>query len=301
MVKHRWHEAFTALLLSIRCMMGLAQGSIEVVSFSGNGELTWSENPDLVRYKVQWASSLDGEWHDSWHTLTGLEPTGSVNTARVPMFYRVVGVDAHTVLMIHADAKHGNRCITDEIEHELLVKGDTHISTDASRFGGSSIYFDGTGDYLESPVSDDWAFGTGDFTAELWVNFSSTPSPVGVHLIGPHTQGVSTQWCLLYEGNGIKLFINGQPNVAVPWLPTTNQWYHIAGVRASGTTYLFIDGQLRNTGSSTANIPAVRTLTIGAANNPALFLHGYLDEIRVSKGVACWTSNFTPPQSRYPY
>lgn len=154
---------------------------------------------------------------------------------------------------------------------------------------------------MESPVSDDWAFGTGDFTAELWVNFSSTPSPAGVHLIGPHTQGIATQWCLLYEGNAIKLFINGLANVSVAWSPTTAHWYHIAGVRASSTTYLFIDGQLQNTGSSTANIGGGRTLTIGAANNPSLFLHGYLDEVRVSKGVARWTSSFTPPERAYPY
>ena len=255
----------------------------------------------MVRYKVQWASSLDGEWHDFGEMLTGIDATGSDHTVLVPMFYRVVGVDAPTVLMIHGDGEQGSRLITDEIEHVIQVQGDAHISTEASRFGGSSVFFDGGGDYLESPVSDDWAFGTGDFTAELWVNFSSTPSSAGVHLIGPHTQGVATQWSLLYEGNAIKLFINGQPNASVAWLPTTDQWYHIAGVRASGATYLFIDGQLRDTGSSTANIGGGRTLTIGAANNPALFLHGYVDEIRISKGAARWTESFTPPESAYPY
>ena len=299
MIKRRGHEAFAALLLSMCCMMGLAEASFEVVSFGGNGELRWSEHPDMVGYKVQWASSLEGEWYDSWEMLRGIEATGSDHTVLVPMFYRVVGVDAHTVVMIHGDGEQASTSITDEMEHEIEVKGDAHISREASRFGGSSVYFDGSGDYLESPISDDWAFGTGDFSVELWVNFSSAPSVV--HLIGLHTSGVNTEWSLIYEGSALKLLITGQPNVVAVWSPSTNQWYHVAGVRASGTTYLFIDGQLRSTGSSTRSIPAVRTLTVGAANNPALFLHGYVDEIRISKGVARWTSNFTPPESRYPY
>jgi hypothetical protein len=298
-VKQRLHGVFAALVLSIVCMMGPAEATFEIVSFGGNGELRWAEHPDMVRYKVQWASSLEGEWYDSWEMLRGIEATGSDHTVLVPMFYRVVGVDAHTVLIVHGDGEHGSKRVADEMEHAIQVRGDAHISTEASRFGGSSVYFDGNGDYLESPVSDDWGFGTGDFTAELWVNFSLAPSVV--HLIGLHTSGINTEWSLVYEGNALKLYILGLANVAAIWSPLTNRWYHLAAVRTSGTTYLFIDGQLRSTGTSTASIVAGRTLTIGAANNPTLFMHGYVDEVRISKGVARWTSNFTPPESAYPY
>ena len=119
-------------------MMGPAVATFEVVSFVGNGELSWSEHPDMVRYKVQWASSLEGQWYDSWDMLKGIEAKGSDQTVLVPMFYRDVGVDAHTVLMIHGDAEPGSNPITDEMGHGLLIKGDTRVSTDAFRFGGAA-------------------------------------------------------------------------------------------------------------------------------------------------------------------
>lgn len=52
MMTERWHEVFAALLLGTGCMMGVAEGSFEVASFSRNGELTWAEHPDMARYKV---------------------------------------------------------------------------------------------------------------------------------------------------------------------------------------------------------------------------------------------------------
>ena len=119
-------------------------------------------------------------------------------------------------------------------------------------------------------------------------------------LAGPwNDSGVATEWSLVCEGGSLKFFVSGRPVASTPWNPTLGVWYHLAATRAAGTLRLFIDGSVRDTVNNTDDIGGNRVLAIGAADNPTLFLNGYLDEIRISKGVAVWTGNFTPPIAPY--
>jgi hypothetical protein len=267
--------------------------------------LTWSNDPGLHRYKVKWSPSLlGGEWHDSWEALRDITPTGETVTVSVPLFYRVFGVDSNVVLLLHADGEHGSTNVIDEMGHALTARGNAHVSSNRACFGSGSLAFDGSGDYVETPTGDEWAFGDGDFTVECFLCFDTAPDYSDiVHVVGLHTSGSGTEWSIVHENGTLKLFINGQSRVSRSWYPIpTGQWHHVAAVRASGTTYLFINGGNGSTsGASGGTIGAARTLTIGAANNPSLYLNGYVDEVRISKGVARWTSAFTPPSDAYPY
>jgi hypothetical protein len=85
-----------------------------------------------------------------------------------------------------------------------------------------------------------------------------------------------------------------------------NVWTHIAVTRSGNTIYIFKDGELTTGYSTTLNnfyTSAVENLYIGGyADNIGgwvIELDGWIDEFRLSKGIARWTSNFTPPTEEY--
>ena len=86
------------------------------------------------------------------------------------------GNDADTKLLIHSDSTDGNTTFTDSSStgHTVTANGNVHHETDAQKFGDTAMYFDGTGDYLSIPDSDDWEFGNGDFTVDTWIKTTDT-------------------------------------------------------------------------------------------------------------------------------
>ena len=87
--------------------------NVYIQSLSGNGVLTWTNHPQAISYKVQWAPTLAGPWSDSWESLTNFPATGAVYTAAVPMFYRLGAVlstnlpTTPSTLLIHGDGPDG--------------------------------------------------------------------------------------------------------------------------------------------------------------------------------------------------
>ena len=92
----------------------------------------------------------------------------------------------------------------------------------------------------------------------------------------------------------------GGNNYGTTWLPVVDTWYHVAITRASGTLRHFIDGtQVGSNITATDNVSTSDTLYVGSNQSPGDYWDGYLDELRISKGIARWTSNFTPPSTQY--
>ena len=96
------------------------------------------------------------------------------------MSVRNVSADEHAILLIPSDTTDGSTVFEDKsgIAHQITANGDVHHSTTQSKFGSSAIYFDGNGDYLSIPDSEDWNFGSGDFTIDFWVRFDSWPPEI---------------------------------------------------------------------------------------------------------------------------
>lgn len=131
------------LLMTAMTGTAFADAGITITSFHGNGQLTW-DGSNLTAYAVQWAPSATGPWTSTWEHLSWIAGSGSTYTAAVPMFYRVIGFqDPQSTLLIHGDGQDGSINIVDQNAHAVTVYGDTHITTNQSVFGGSSIYFDG--------------------------------------------------------------------------------------------------------------------------------------------------------------
>ena len=160
-----------------------------------------------------------------------------------------------------------------------------------------SVQFDGSGDYLSLASTSDFAYGTGDFTWEMWVyiiSFSGNRyildhgSNGGTISNGDngntrfhyYTSTTGTSSILYTTGFGTQL--------------STNTWYHFAAVRKNGITSLYTNGILSVSASDTHNYSA-QTLTIGQYGAGSYEFNGHISNLRILKGTALYTSNFTPP------
>ena len=202
-------------------------------------------------------------------------------------------------ILLHGDGTNGSTTFTDSSSnnHTLTVNGDTQISTAQSKFGGASMYFDGNGDYLT--VSDSsLALGTGEYTIELWVYILSATSLEAMASCGISTSA-NGSWQLRFGNNGIINFRVGTTTK----LSTTisfNTWHHLAVTRdSSNTGRMFLNGTLEDS-STFNNNHSQDALKIGVSRNLGYYFDGYIDDFRITKGVARYTSNFTPPTEPFP-
>jgi len=180
--------------------------------------------------------------------------------------------------------------------------GNASTSSAVKKFGTGSLYFDGTGDYLMMPRADpNVAFGTGNFTIEFWLYFSGTPS---VFYALFDTRPASTQgaYTFLYLNNDrtLRFWVSSADRITSSVL-SANTWYHVAVCRSSSSTKMFIDGtQTGSTYNDTNNYIASRILigsSFSGGSSITNSLNGYLDDFRITKGVARYTSNFTAPSA----
>ena len=154
-----------------------------------------------------------------------------------------------------------------------------------------SNYFDGSGDYLTTSTGTPLVLGTGDFTVECWVNKSVTGT-ANLIVFGAGGGGGANDLVLYTaSANELVLYANTTVRITGPSL-FNNRWHHIAAVRASGTTRLYLDGLLVGSWVDATNYTA-NTLTVGW---PSSTWNGFISNFRVVKGTAVYTgSTFTPP------
>ena len=188
------------------------------------------------------------------------------------------------------------------IKNNLETVGNAQISTSVVKYGTGSMALDGTGDYLTAPQSTLYDFGTGDFTVEFWTYMNATADTT---FISKFISGAYA-WLVQYiSGTGLRFYWgnNGTLDsfVVGSWSPSTSTWYHVAVTRASGTLRLFIDGTQVGTTTNSSSYTSVTSLSIGrnADAGGIQYLNGYMDDIRITKGVARYTAAFTPPTAAF--
>jgi hypothetical protein len=181
--------------------------------------------------------------------------------------------------------------------------GDAKLSTAVSKFGGSSMSFDGTGDYAVQPTNINFGYGTGDFTIEFWLYMNSISADQTI--FSNLTSDTSVNPHIYYaSGGGIRYFTGSSNRITGSTL-SINTWYHIAVCRASGSTRMFINGTQTGSTYTDANnygttAPlGIATYWVSGSPATASTLNGYIDDLRVTKGYARYTSNFTAPTSAF--
>lgn len=164
---------------------------------------------------------------------------------------------------------------------------------------GGSVYFDGTGDYLEISNLSSLQFGTGDFTVEAWVHKTGQGANGYDNLIGiGQTVGATTGWYLeVSSSRGIYFTIDNNPITYGTWA-NDSIWHHIAVTRSSGTVNIWLDGVSVASGTLATSVPTSGTTAkIGNYYNGTTnyTFNGHISDLRVVKGTAVYTSAFTPP------
>ena len=220
----------------------------------------------------------------------------------------MAGIDQYTKLLLHCDGADGSTSFPDSSDsgHTVTANGDAQVDTAQSKFGGASGLFDGNSDNLTIPDSDDWSLGSADFTLDWWIRFNAAIH--NANYIGQIADG-NNRWGCAYNSNVFyAMYIvdsaTAKADYNKAWSPSTNTWYHIAVVRSGDDILWFVDGVEQNP-TATVSLPAGYSLPnlgsvahIGGYSNDGFF-NGWMDEVRVSKGIARWTSNFTPPTASY--
>lgn len=306
-----------------------------VTATAGNGQvaLSWTAPASvapITDYVVQYSSNSDSTWttfSDGTSTATSATVTGLTNgtayTFRVAAVSGIgqgawsstTGGDAHYAnvsLLLHGD---GSLADSSPSSRSVTAYGDA-AANGAAKYGSASLTFDGNGDWLKVPASSAFEF-PGDFTIEFWVLFTGD----ALSFVGAYGAAIVLNYA--YQAGqtnvGWQLRINGQTYTSINVFTgvsdlnfngdpiSQNVWHHVAVTRSGSTMRAFLDGSLYGSPitNSDALVPdAAKDLYIGSIatqdpNGYRFYLLGRLDELRLTKGVARYTSAFTPPSAAF--
>lgn len=197
------------------------------------------------------------------------------------------------------------------MKNNFETVGNAQVSTTVKKYGTGSMAFDGTLDSLPTVNKTDLNFGAGDFTLECWAYFNVVNAEMT--LINKGWQSTpSFASYLIWMTNAGSLQFNASSagsswdiaNGKVIGTMTASTWTYIAVTRSGTTFRAFLNGTIVSaftfTSSSSLLNSATQALYVGGRVNGTSSMNGYLDDLRVTKGVARYTANFTPPTQPLP-
>ncbi len=200
-------------------------------------------------------------------------------------------------LLLHCEGSNGSTAFTDSslLNATVTANGNTQISTSRSKFGSSSALFDGAGDYLSWSGTSFAA--SDDFTVEAWV-YKTSVDASGYTVLFYGSGNTQFSFDNTTAGS-ISLVINGSVVIAASGTAVTpNNWHHLAWTRQGTTVRAFVNGVLMGSGTSSAAFSISEIGRYGIS--PFGYeMNGNLDDIRVTKGYARYTANFTPPTEQF--
>jgi hypothetical protein len=214
---------------------------------------------------------------------------------------------ASVSLLLPFDGADGSTVFTDESSNNLTITrvGTPVISTTQSKWGGSSAFFNQSGSELTVAWNSVLDF-PGDFTIELYVWLAPTPLDNFPIIYERGTGGANHGIIFNYVAvapNIVPVFFYGSPRqfVDIATSVSAETWYHIAVTRSAGTVRGFAEGVLAASAAVANDFTESANLVIGRASGSSFnSFRGYIDDLRITKGVARYTANFTPPTGPFP-
>jgi len=245
------------------------------------------------------------------HGRDMIHATGNVSLAGSSDRWRNLAKGANCKLLIHSNTTDGSTTFTDTIgTHTPEGMGNVQHDTAQHKWGKTSILFDGNGDYIRIPDHADWNMGSGAFTIDCWVRFSSVAGNSYIWSQWVDNDNYAALWYVPSEtkvafqirttAGGLVVDVNSGAQTFV-----VNEWYHIALIRgwAGNVNDWAITVNGNKTGTVTTDTTAWPEMAgyfyIGALDPTQHWHSGWIDEFRVVKGTAMWTKSFFPPISPY--
>lgn len=179
--------------------------------------------------------------------------------------------------------------------------GNAQIDTAVKKYGTGSIQFDGTGDYLTFDHSlNEISFGTGDFTIEGWFYIQSGDEyPYALDFRNTGSQAAPALYFYNYGNGSIDYYVSGASRI-LGTSAGNDVWQHIAICREGTSTRMFVNGtQSGSTYTDSTNYSAYSG-NIGIKYDNVRPFKGFIDDFRITKGYARYTSNFTAPDAALP-
>lgn len=210
-------------------------------------------------------------------------------------------------MLLHMDGSNGSTTFTNNGTgaETLTANGNAQITTTGAKFGTGALLLDGTGDYLTLSARVTLA---NEFTIEGWVLFPGAVPTSGQQCMLANSLSNGNYQIILFDFDNDRIFGyfgSGSVLDSGAYLAaslTADIWHHIRLTRdASNTLYIFVDGDLKQTDSTTAqrsNSPIFEFVGSGLTGN-VKYINGKLDEVAVWDGHCLSTGNFTPPAAPY--
>ena len=294
-------------------------GAPSVYAGDGQVSLSWAAlttSPAITDYGIQYSSNSGAAWttfSDGVGTATSATVTGLTNGTSY--IFRLYGINAlgdgpfgsasgaatpvplDTVLLLHFNGSNGSTTFTDSSTYGRSVtsNGGAAISTAQSKFGGASGLFDGSNDYV-SLASGPWdGWDDDDWTIEFWIR------PVSLGTYAPVVSATGALNLHLLNNGDLHLNngIDGEGGLATSGALVTGQWQHVAAVRLSGGSTLYVDGVSLGSTSVPYGSGSGTPLEIGGSGSQEVYFNGYIDELRIARGTAVYVGNFTPPTAPF--
>lgn len=206
---------------------------------------------------------------------------------------------ANVSLLLHCNGSDGSTTFTDSSSNGFTVtaNGDAKVDTTIKKFGTGSLELDGTGDYLSVPHNSALSLESGDFTVEAWIYRNAAGA---LHNILNKRTNDGWFW-RVNAGDTLTFAFTGGSAITSTSTVSSTTWFHVACTRSGNTVRQFIDGVLdATTVTFTNGVVNTQELRIGVDNTGSDGFNGYIDDLRITKGVARYTANFTPPIAAFP-
>jgi len=208
-------------------------------------------------------------------------------------------------LLLPFDGSNGATSTTDSsnANNSVTFVGTAQLSTAQSKFGGSSLLLDGDSDYVYV-ANDDLDLGGVSFTMEFWVYLLGGVGSL-ITFYSDYAGSSSGMAIEKLADNTIKVNMTGDgADITGTTTLSTGQWYHIALSGNDGSYKLFLNGTQEGstfTGSSTNGTTNkyIGTFYWSGLGGAVRLWNGYIEDFRITKGLARYTSNFTPPTSAH--
>jgi concanavalin A-like lectin/glucanase superfamily protein len=221
------------------------------------------------------------------------------------------GNDSFTKVLLHMDGSNGGTSFPDTnaggSAHTWTASGAT-TDTSTFQFATASENAVGGSKYITTPDSTDFTLGSGDWTIDFWINVNggAGTSRFVSSQLGSTGTNASGSFAIKVDSSNVMIASVFTAAVSTDVTGTTNMttgtWRHVAFVRTGNILKLFINGTQEGGNvaySGTVN-DVTANLSVGRAGDfTSLTFNGYIDEFRLSVGVARWTANFTPPTGPY--
>lgn len=212
----------------------------------------------------------------------------------------------NVALLLHGAGTNGSTSAIDSalFKKQMSPSGGAQISSAQSKWGTTSLAFAATGDRFSTPADPDFFFETGDFTVEAWIYLNDNGGSHSKLVAGLYRYGLDSLWLVAVNLDGKLQFYNKD---AVSVIGTTvlavNTWHHVAVSRSGTTLRLFLNGAMEATGTDASDYfdyPHPFSVGGDATGSAATQLLGFVEDLRVTKGVARYTAAFSTPSTSFP-